>query len=235
MGPVEAWIKIAPIHSYNWMFGPQLVELFRKDWEVWSCWKRYATGGGIWGFQSPHHSQQVHSLCLTLVGQMQALSYFSSAMPDCLSACYCAFWWSGALTRLNREPNLNALFISCLSHGVFIQQQKAVKTAPSLSSTAWLCVVSHSCHVIMWHGPVTSEDTVLYESSPLGLFQYFHALFHHGPEPWGWGYTDIPSATEHSVVRLPGLWPVRSFYINHHPLSAQTYFSGELRGTLTCE
>lgn len=73
-----------------------------------------------------------------------------------------------ALTLLNCEPELNALFSKLPQPCVLVQQQTAVETASSLSSTACSCATAtaamSSC------GPVTSEDTVLYQSFPLGLF-----------------------------------------------------------------
>lgn len=40
---VVLWIRMAPIGPYVWIFGPQLVELFGNDWEVWPWWRRCVT------------------------------------------------------------------------------------------------------------------------------------------------------------------------------------------------
>ena len=51
--------------SYVLMLGPQLVELCRKDWEVWPCWKMCAVFTLAQGehcyFSAPLHSSERRS------------------------------------------------------------------------------------------------------------------------------------------------------------------------------
>lgn len=50
-GGVVVWIRIASIGSYIWLLSQQGVAPLEKDEGVWPCWKKYVTGGGLWGFQ----------------------------------------------------------------------------------------------------------------------------------------------------------------------------------------
>lgn len=37
----SVWNEIDPLGIYKLIFGPQLVELFKKDKDVWPYWERY--------------------------------------------------------------------------------------------------------------------------------------------------------------------------------------------------
>jgi len=67
----------------------QLVELFRKDEEVWSCWRRHVTGKGA--TPSPVRARSLSlSFSLSIPPSwisISALSYYSSTIPDCLLPC----------------------------------------------------------------------------------------------------------------------------------------------------
>lgn len=64
----------SPIDSYVWVLGPQLVELFQKDWELQPYWKSCVTGSGL----SPCHSQC--TLCLLVLVDPDRTDI--SAVPD---------------------------------------------------------------------------------------------------------------------------------------------------------
>jgi hypothetical protein len=76
-----------PKGSYVYIFGPQLVELFGKDWEVGLCWSRC-------GLFEAHHcvgfeilkayAKQFLSLHANCGLGCKALSYCSSTMSVCL-------------------------------------------------------------------------------------------------------------------------------------------------------
>lgn len=59
------WIRMAPSGPYVWILSPQLVELFREEWEVWSC------GGGV-SLRADSEASKAH------------------AIPSCLSLLHCA-------------------------------------------------------------------------------------------------------------------------------------------------
>lgn len=59
-----------------YIFGPQLAELFVKDWEVQPCWRR------MWSFISWHHSHSASWLWI----KMQVLSLGFNTMSACLPA-----------------------------------------------------------------------------------------------------------------------------------------------------
>lgn len=40
-------MRITSMDIYVFIPGPQLMELFRKDSEVWPCWRRDVTEGGL--------------------------------------------------------------------------------------------------------------------------------------------------------------------------------------------
>ena len=54
-----------PIGPFIWILSFQLVDLVGKDWEVWPCWGRCATGYRLCGFRRLLHSHL--ALCLMLV------------------------------------------------------------------------------------------------------------------------------------------------------------------------
>lgn len=97
---------------YTWI----LISSVWKDYEVSPCWRRCLWSGPL-SFQRPCYSHLAPFLFLMLVNQMQALSYLSS---PCLPACLAA----ATMTVMDSNPlELRALFISCLSHGIFQQHQ----------------------------------------------------------------------------------------------------------------
>lgn len=49
IGPCGDLKDNGPTGSYIWMFSSPLAELFKKDWEVWPCWRRCVTGGDLGG------------------------------------------------------------------------------------------------------------------------------------------------------------------------------------------
>lgn len=67
LGIVVVWMRTAPIDSGIWNFGHQLLELFGKDEWLWLCWRRCVSRDRIWHLKSPHHSQWVFPLGLTVV------------------------------------------------------------------------------------------------------------------------------------------------------------------------
>jgi hypothetical protein len=42
-------------------FGPQLVELFGKDYDMWLWWRSCVSESGLSSFKNPHHSQMIFS------------------------------------------------------------------------------------------------------------------------------------------------------------------------------
>lgn len=59
------------------MPGPQLMELFGKDYDVWLCWRKFVTESGFEVSKDPSHSQCALSLCFRL-----ELSNLPVAMPS---------------------------------------------------------------------------------------------------------------------------------------------------------
>lgn len=49
---VLVWIRLAPVGSYVWLFGSQLVKTFAKIWAVLSGW-RCIIWERLWGFKRP--------------------------------------------------------------------------------------------------------------------------------------------------------------------------------------
>ena len=78
---------------------------------MWPCWRRYVTGGGLWGFKSPHQTQS-HSLCLLHVDQDAKLS--ATAPAPCLTAfCHDDH---GLTYKTVSKPQLNAFFYKLSLH-----------------------------------------------------------------------------------------------------------------------
>lgn len=82
--PVMVWT--VPKGSWVWMFGSQVVDLFRKNWGM-PCWKMCITRGGLWEFKIPWHFQLALFQCLIV----EPTSYLSCQLQlqhhACLSAC----------------------------------------------------------------------------------------------------------------------------------------------------
>lgn len=98
------------------MPGLQLVELLGKE-QVWPCWRKYGTGGRLWGFKSLRHSQLVLSVPCSWI-KMKTLRYCASTHPP---AC-------------RRAPCLNG-------HG--LQPSDTVSTQKMLSFVSCLVMVSY--------------------------------------------------------------------------------------------
>lgn len=75
--------KWPPIVSHLLIFGPQLRELFGKDYEARQCWRRYVTGSYLRGLNSQCHSQTSLSCAC---GPKCKISV--AAQVSCLP-CYC--------------------------------------------------------------------------------------------------------------------------------------------------
>lgn len=75
-----AWMRMFLIGSHVWI-GPQLAELFGKNWEVWPGQRR--SGLVLWGFKNPCYSQLVPSAsCFWMTCKLSA-----TAPALCLPAC----------------------------------------------------------------------------------------------------------------------------------------------------
>lgn len=78
--------KWPPIVSHLLIFGPQLRELFGKDYEARLCWRRYVTGSYLWGLNSQCHSQTSLSCAcgpkckISVVAQVSCLLCYCHAL-----------------------------------------------------------------------------------------------------------------------------------------------------------
>lgn len=45
-----SWVRMATIVIYNWMLGSQMVELLKKESELWSCVRNWFLGQSGFGF-----------------------------------------------------------------------------------------------------------------------------------------------------------------------------------------
>ena len=73
---VVVWMRIPAPHKRL-----RVGELFMKNLEVWSCERRCVTGGGLWGFKSPHQLS-LQAAC------RPGYKLLTSAPAPCLLLCY---------------------------------------------------------------------------------------------------------------------------------------------------
>lgn len=59
---VVIWMRKASMGSYSWMLGSQVAELFGKNEEAWSCWRRCVAEGGQDIFQCPFSASRLWHL-----------------------------------------------------------------------------------------------------------------------------------------------------------------------------
>ena len=127
------------------MFGPQLIEYFGMDKEVWPCWRRYVTGGRLWSFKSPHQSQLAFSLSCDLVSRCELLRcLLLSTMPACLPPCSPKD--SHGLTLSNCNPPINSFFHKLLWSWCLIT---AIETQTKMPASPKLSLVGET----RWEGP----------------------------------------------------------------------------------
>lgn len=52
---LSLFYRSSSLNLHNWILCLQLMELFRRDSQVWPCCRSCVTGGMFWGFKCPHH------------------------------------------------------------------------------------------------------------------------------------------------------------------------------------
>lgn len=90
-------MRRAHIGSYVCVPGPQLGELFGKDWEVWPCWGSESLGEGFKVFKA--HTRAVPSPCLPLTGQDVKLTATAQHHPCLLRDTVVTEWPSKTVSK----------------------------------------------------------------------------------------------------------------------------------------
>lgn len=104
-----------PLDAYVWTFGPQLVEMFGKDWRC-DLVEEGVSLGALRFPKDAHHFQP-----------------YSCILPEAkceLSLFYCQTFVLPAWTL--HRPNSMLYFINCISHGVCHSNKKLNKTCSNI-------------------------------------------------------------------------------------------------------
>lgn len=89
-------------------------------------------GGGVTLLEGVRHAKLSLVLCLSLVGQMQALSCYSRAIAACLCCVPCHHGHGHTLRKRKQDPYSLFSFLSCLSQVSFHNSGTVVKTHSKL-------------------------------------------------------------------------------------------------------
>lgn len=139
-------MRTAPVGSHVWMFGSFLVELFGKDegvwpcWEVWTCWRRSITRGGLWGFKSPCQAQSLSTHNVQIRCKLSATAPVPPSSPP---------WWSWTNPlKLWARPQLNASYAAMVFH----HRNRTVTKTKSQSSLNGneISTPAQSLHLFIW-------------------------------------------------------------------------------------
>lgn len=117
LSSVVVWMRTpTPIGLYIWMFGSQLMELFRKDL-TWPSWRKHVTEGVLWGIKSPY---QAVSLTLS------ACNFWMRCKFQLLHQPHTYLFATIPLTPLTfwncKQAPMNHFFMSCLGHDASSRQ-----------------------------------------------------------------------------------------------------------------